>query len=184
MVGTVRSVSVMILSTPLNSQPLVNTVLHHQALTAKPQMEIARALLAIILHDDASRKNLNIDEQDKAAFLGILGQIHAEYNDLVNARNNLLHGTWFIGYASQDQQDFSEFSVAKFTTSKSGLRVVEDLPKTAKEMQELSTRCEKMTDWIHRLHACLAFSGQGIKITNNFFYDAEAKQWCRTPPSP
>jgi len=93
MVDKARSVSIELLSRSAAHEDLVTIALHHPAMTAKPLFEIMRAIIAEVLKDDHHKLH-----NDRHLFAAVLRQISAEYMTLVSTRNNLLHGTWFVGY--------------------------------------------------------------------------------------
>jgi hypothetical protein len=169
---------------------LLEIVFHHQALTAKPLIEIFRAIVAELVDDslEAQRDEANniadpdppllagpngkpmpFTVKDQESFLGVMKVIQDEYNDLTSKRNNLLHGTWFVGYPSIDDPFSAEFLVRKFATSKTGLTAI-DLPKNAAQLKALSDRCESVRSWIGWLELCLT---GGLKIADTFQQDGK-----------
>jgi len=138
--------------------------------------EIMRTLIAEIVHDEQTRKKNEITEVDRDVFMGVLRTITTEYNDLCDKRNDLLHGTWFVGYTDSSNPDASEFIIHRFTSTKTGLAHLE-LEKNAAELLALVRRCERTRDWISLVHGCLAFSGVGLKISETFA--VTGRQWCR-----
>jgi hypothetical protein len=179
MVDAARTGSLMIATNSIPQlRKVISIVFHHQALSAKPLMEIFRAIVMEFLRDDAFRSDMLIDDKERDTYLGVIKQLHIEYEELANIRNNLLHGTWYIGYANDQQQDFEEFRVLKFRTNKTGSGYIDDLPKTAKELKKLRERCEKVRDWIQSIPAFFAFRREGkIRISGNYIYDTKSKTW-------
>jgi hypothetical protein len=183
MVTAARDGAAMLLSKGIVEQTLIRIVLHHQALTAKPLFDIFRAVIMRTIEFQKTLAPGRHSEADANTFKGVLGQIHREYEDLAYTRNNLLHATWYVGYASEDQADFSEFLAHKQTVNKSGAGAV-DLPKTAKELDELSERCNKMTEWIRLVFSSLAFSQVDAgRISKLFRYNEKSKKWEDARPS-
>ena len=105
MVEETRASSIDILAQDEGHRKLVNVSLHHSALSAKPLFEIMRALFAELL----KRPDLNLETKDRETFSGVLSDIAGEYSVLTNVRNNLLHGTWYIGYSSSDDRKLWDF---------------------------------------------------------------------------
>src|SRR5580658_3807224 len=134
MVSEVRNVSILILAgLDSSQQTFVSVALHHQALTAKPLFDIMRTLIAEISRDKTAREKHKIDDVSQAILSGVIATISKEYMDLVRLRNDLLHGTWYIGFTGPDDLEAKEFHVSKFSMSKTGMEALE-LPKTATEL--------------------------------------------------
>jgi hypothetical protein len=122
----------------------------------------------------SKRVTHGIDNADRDGFFGVLREIDGEYSDLVNMRNNLLHGTWFIGFVDADNPEAAKFFVNKFTASATGLKLV-DLPVSAKELDSLTARCNRTRTWIGMVEACFVFSKSGLKFKEHFRH--RGKQW-------
>ncbi|MBX9773660.1 MAG: hypothetical protein K2Y71_04525 [Xanthobacteraceae bacterium] len=153
MVDKARSVSVDLLSRSAAHENLVTIALHHPVMTATPLFEIMRAMIMEILKED--RHPLHNDRQLYAA---VLRQISTEYMDLVSTRNNLLHGTWFVGHVSLagiGVDEAKEFFIRKHKPTKDGLDQL-DLPKKPEELLKLVERCQKTGTWIVVLYTFLA----------------------------
>jgi hypothetical protein len=142
------------------SDDLIKIAFHHQALTAKPLFEIMRAIIA----EELNRPSCP-NYGERAEYKSLLGTIHNEYNDLANIRNNLLHGTWYIGVPTTEDPDASEFILYKYTTTKDGLARIDNLPKNAEQLHKLSTRCMHTGYWLGLVENCLAGSD---KLSNLF----------------
>jgi hypothetical protein len=175
LVHEVRESSIALIERDGRHTRLVEVVLHHQVLTAKPLFDIFRALIMEIIDDaikadkekaeglqdldpplatDVLGEPLHFTIAERDTFFGVMAAISTEYERLNNRRNELLHATWFIGFVGNDDPNASEFYVRKFTTTKKGLVPV-DLPKNAGQLKELSDRCEEATNWIAWLHSCV-----------------------------
>lgn len=139
---------------------LVEIAFHHQAMTAKPLFDIMRAILAEIVNEPT-----NSHYNDRAHFKSIMSRISREYKHLFEKRNELVHGTWLVGYVGDDDPDASEFFVRKFKTSADGLVPFTDLPKKATELLELAAACEDVRDWLGFVDSCLQ---DDLKITDLF----------------
>jgi hypothetical protein len=101
-----------------------------------------------------------------------------EYDELASMRNNLLHGTWFVGYQSSDDPDSAEFYVRKQTATKDGLGLLE-LPKTANELDELRKRCESVRNLVGAIQDCIPLVGDGSTIARRFKYEKD--RWVLKP---
>jgi hypothetical protein len=163
MVNEARSTCIDILSIESSQERLLEVVFHHSALTAKPLFEIMRALIA-----EQLKHIVKISIKDIDVFRGVLSDIATEYFDLANTRNNLLHGTWYIGYQNTIDPNSETFRVNKYKPTKSGL-AADDLPKEAGELLKLRDRCEKTRSWIGLLVECLPKDpADETRITNIF----------------
>jgi hypothetical protein len=129
---------------------LISVAFHHSALTAKPLFDIFRALTVEFLELPSSRAT----QKERDDFRGVLKVIAAEHEELVTTRNNLVHGTWRIGYSSDEDPNAEYFSVRKLKTTKSGLEK-EEAPKHAFELLALKDRCEDTRYWISFVHGCI-----------------------------
>jgi hypothetical protein len=116
---------------------LIEISFHHQVMTAKPLFDIMRAIIAEIVNEEGSRHYA-----DRAVFKDVLTHIANEYNFLYWKRNDLLHGTWFIGYTGENDPTASQFEVRKYKTTKNGLERATKLPKNATELLTLASRCD------------------------------------------
>ena len=103
----------------------------------------------------AEKQSRKFSDADREAFNAVKKRIMAEYTVLSETRNALLHGTWFVGYASLADPNASTFHVQKYQTTKSGLTPVEGLPKSAPELLALAQRCDDTRNWIAYLDSCL-----------------------------
>ncbi len=173
MVHEVRTICVQILTRRPQDYTLLNIAFSNHVLTAYPLFEIMRAIIGAIVSDEEN----GIDDKTSAVFLGVLRQIAQTYEDLVSMRNNLLHGTWFIGYSGPgDDGSASEFFIHKYKATKTGLSS-EELPKNADQLFELSRICIQTRNWISILHACLAFNKTGLNVAANFRHNGT--EWVR-----
>ncbi|MEH2486929.1 hypothetical protein [Bradyrhizobium sp. AZCC 2230] len=130
-------------------QRLIEIPFHHQSMTAKILFDIMRAIIAEIVGDKNSPHH-----EDRLKFKKILGCIEGEYSSLLSKRNELLHGTWFIGYGAPDDPNAERFLVRKYKTTADGLGNIE-LPKNVAELDELTQRCVDTFLWIGHLDICL-----------------------------
>jgi hypothetical protein len=143
---------------------LVEIAFHHQAMTAKPLFEILHAMIAEIIKEPIAP-----EYPEREIFSQVLKQINKEYMDLANKRNNLLHGTWFIGYSSPDDPDSKTFQIRKFRTSQNGLKQLE-LPTEASELDALTIRCIAARDWLSLLCACLGGTKAAFSVRERFYH--------------
>jgi hypothetical protein len=198
MVHEVREASIELAGRDGRNRALLEVAFHHQVLTAKPLFDIFRVTVIEILNDvlqeqkdkaegiyetdpplivDRNGNPFPLTIKDRDTFLGLLGFIQGKYESLVNQRNNLLHGTWFVGFISVDDPDSANFHIRKLRGTKHGLSTVEDLPKNATELKSLSERCEAVRNWMSWLGSCMRDS---VKIADTF-QCSEGTWWFVTP---
>jgi hypothetical protein len=88
----------------LKDESLPFTFLFHQSVTARVLLDSGCAMLFHLhSHDDD--------------LVEVTTDLRKRFKKEIEIRNNCLHGTWFIGWASVDQQDFSEITGFKGTAS-------------------------------------------------------------------
>jgi hypothetical protein len=150
MVGETRNCSINLLQTDHRNSVLVDVAFHHPALAARPLFEIFRALIIEFL----SLPNITVTPEERKIFQGVLQTIAKEYEYLTNIRNTLLHGTWRIGYSTNEDPNSETFFLDKFKPTGDGLKR-EDVPNTAFELLGFKDRCENTRDWIAHIHACV-----------------------------
>jgi hypothetical protein len=198
MVYEVRQVILTAAARDAKNYPLFETILYHNTLTAKPLFDIMRAVIAEILKDtlqqQEDRKNGIVDADgplwidgfgkpvpltilERDTFFGVIGFINGKFNELANRRNDLLHGTWFVGFSSKDDPDSAEFYIRRARTSGTGLSFVLDLPKNATELNDLAGRCTDIRDWLSRIEDCFQCNR---KVTDTF--RSEDSTWWMTDP--
>ena len=146
---------------------LIEISFHHQVMTAKPLFDIMRAIIAEIVNEEGSQHYA-----DRAVFKDVLTHIAKEYNSLYWKRNDLLHGTWFIGYTGENDLAASQFEVRKYKTTKNGLERATELPKNATELLALASRCDETRTWI-------GVVGHYVqdKLSITEFFKCDNKEW-------
>src|ERR1700733_5513178 len=93
----------------VENETIVEIPFHHQVMTAKPLYDIMRAIIAEIV-SKSNHSHFVESEQIK----DLLGYIEGAYSNLYNQRNELLHGTWFIGCPTGADPFAKEFHIKKF----------------------------------------------------------------------
>ena len=114
-------------------QRLLNVILHHKALSAKPLFEMMQAMYGEIVNDRES----GVSDEERKIVSGVLQQLAKELENLVKNRNALLHASWHVG--ASDMQA-GALQVHKLTTRKEGL-VATSMPATVDELRTLTLRC-------------------------------------------
>jgi hypothetical protein len=148
-------------------QQLIEIAFHNQAMSAKPLFDIMRTIIAEIVSKPSSPHYA-----DHPAFKKILGCVETEYSHLYSKRNELLHGTWLIGYVSWDDPHAKEFVVRRYKTSADGLARAQ-LPKNATQLLDLVTRCDDARMWLSHIDFCL----QDKMPIGDFFRRKPGEAW-------
>jgi hypothetical protein len=117
-----RDCCIVLLGANLTPQQrsLIAIPLYHQNFPANAIFDTFRAVLMETIGGTDFQTKHSLTQSDIQSFSGILAAISGEYGDLLKARNNLLHCTWYIGYRGSDDPDASTFSIVKFTTRQTG----------------------------------------------------------------
>ncbi|MBM3157932.1 MAG: hypothetical protein FJ004_11705 [Chloroflexi bacterium] len=112
--------------------------------TADPLLQSFRAVIAEL------RKNNSND-------MRILKNISKRIEKLIEERNDVLHRTWFIGAASEQQEDFSKVDSWKFKKTKTG---AEYKPRegSVDKFNALSNEAEELANIIFQIIACMGFN--------------------------
>jgi hypothetical protein len=123
----------------LRTQHLANALLAD--LTAYPLLQSFRAMVAEL------RKN---DSND----MRILNNVSNRIEELIEERNDVLHRTWFVGAASDRQQDFSKAPSWKFRKTRTGPKF-KPREGSVDEFNTLSSEAAELTNIILRITDCL-----------------------------
>ncbi len=181
MVDQIRSRSIELASRDSRNKILLEVIMNHSALSTKPVMDIFRAIVAECFKDALQEeqndkteppllakfagKELLLTIRDRDVLLGVLSHIAGKYEALVNKRNDLLHGTWFVGLSSEDDPMNTFFTVRKLKTSKTGLVSAREMPQHADHLKDLAEQCNDVENWVSWIDICLEGA---LKITNTF----------------
>jgi hypothetical protein len=180
MVDEARQCSVALLTTDAPVSRLNDIAFHHPALTTKPLFEILRAIIIEYLE----LPHVNLSPKEKEAFRGVLKTIAAEYSELTNIRNILLHGTWFVGYSTNEDPNSENFILSKLKPTADGL-AKEAAPKHAFELLALKDRCEDTRNWIAAICFCVPKAeGPYDQISEPFLFKDGAWQYRFRPDTP
>lgn len=118
-------------------QELLDIILHHDAMTAKPLFDIWRALASVTRSLWSAGTPTKEDDSDKQMMNAVMKYIAKEFDTAMSNRNMLLHGTWFIGWASATDEDFSHIDLLKAKVKATGLHHLET-PKTKEEITTMT----------------------------------------------
>jgi hypothetical protein len=166
MVNEARETCIDLLSKDRDHRDLVQIAFHHQVITAKPLFEIMRAIVTEIVNVSD-----NFHYATRKTFGDVLGKTQRIYEHLANMRNNLLHGTWFVGFVSDADPNAATFYLRKYTTSADGL-VEMNLPKKAEDLRQLRDDCDIVRDFIAGIEYCLRTT---TKITD--YFEEREERW-------
>lgn len=99
----------------------------------------------------------------------IVHKILKEIQDLTKLRNDVIHGTWFIGWVSSDDTEFTDALGIKFKKDKDGV-ATKNFSWKKNDFDELTEKAKELTNLLARLSGCI--SGN-YKIENNFLLAAD-----------
>jgi len=147
MVDCIRTQCTSFLGGSVRSQ----IVFSHHAFTAQPLFDLYRALIL----NELSNNPAKILPKDQILARDLLNDLTAYIQNSVKVRNDIVHGTWRIGWASVDQTDFRDIAVHKLKLVKDGYKIV----KPVSSASDLDKEIEKIKH-IHRLlsklNGCIA----------------------------
>lgn len=129
---------------------LIEVAFHSPGMTAKSLFDIMKAIIVEVASIKDGPYYLDCDE-----YKDLLTHIEKEYSSLYWKRNDLLHGTWHIGYVAFDDPNAKQFDIRRYRITANGLERVSKLPKNAAELSELSERCSEARNWIGTIGFCL-----------------------------
>ena len=122
----------------VNAQNLA-ILLHHQSMTAQPLFDIHRAIINnVINHGD-----MKFEKDDITTMEAVLKDVAILAKEAVMHRNDLIHGTWYIGWNFNTHTDGSvelPLEISKRKVSSSGLKQA-NLPKIVTELFQLMLNC-------------------------------------------
>lgn len=127
-------------------------------LTAKPLIDRFASLVA-------HTQDLNSRAQE------IVGEILTRARKLIQERNDVIHATWFIGWASPTQTEFSTASGYKLVR-RGNLVAPENLTIRVEDLERLTHEAESLNQLVMRLSGCLLY---GYDIVKNFSVDSDGK---------
>lgn len=134
----------------LRDQQLGNAML--AGLTASPLREMALSVFAHVYRDDdASAK--------------IVRELAARTQMLTNTRNEIIHSTWFIGWASSEDTDFSRASGMKRKNTKAG-PVASSLSHSVTEFDRETENAKELAVLYNQLLGCLLSGTPPTKYFN------------------
>ena len=160
MIRAIRIANTFLLGGNLLMQQRHNVLLHHQAMTAWPLFQVMRSLYGVRVQQMGSE----LDPEELRVLNEALRYLSTEIQSLINMRNTLLHGTWAIGWVSQDQEDFSQLDVFNFQVRSSGIELAET-PKSVTELDAITQRCAEAGALVQKINvAFTAFSPPRVRF--------------------
>jgi hypothetical protein len=126
-------------------------------LTADPLARVFRSILLLTLEGHNSQEQRPDVEK-------LLSNLCSRIEKINKTRNTFLHGTWFINYASEEQQDFSLAKGMKSTNTAKGLRL-DNLEHTVESFSESTEECRILRDLVLGFGICMI---NDIDLLKNF----------------
>lgn len=127
-------------------------------LTADPLARVFRSMLLLTLEDYNKQEQRQDIEK-------LLSNLCSRIDKINRARNIFLHGTWFINYASEEQEDFSRARGIKSTNTAKGLRI-DHLDHTVESFSEYIDECVTLRELVFGIGIPLII--EDIDILENF----------------
>ncbi|MGY2211745.1 hypothetical protein [Pseudomonas pergaminensis] len=127
----------------LRNQQVANVLL--SGLTADPLRTIFAALVA---------ETQELNPEDK----NIISRVLKRFQKLTESRNDIIHGTWFVGYATVDATDFSRVSGLKHHRSKDGASA-KSFDFSASDFQKLTQEAEALDEIFKALNGLFLMKG-------------------------
>ena len=146
MVNLIRTATVGMLSANRRYEKLVNIAFHSTVMTAAPLFQVFRAVVGQIVTDE----EFGFPRQAGQQILSVMNQVAAEFEVVQQTRNNLLHGTWEVGWCGEHGDGMAVFSVAKLKPSRTGLSRAE-VPSRPDELGRFADRCLAVQALIERV---------------------------------
>ena len=94
----------------------------------------------------------------------IVNKILIRTQELIDSRNDIIHSTWFVGWGSSIDTDFSVAVGQKLICGEFGVGV-KHLKWKSEHFDKMSKNCDEVKNLIYRLWYCI--SGE-FKISKNF----------------
>lgn len=125
---------------------IVRAITNHRVMTAQPLLDIYRIVSVVVLQSEAC--TLNDAEKGTAAL--ILDNIFKRAKTAIEGRNEIIHGTWHIGWQSSghDADEDYIFTLKGAVTGKS-LEYRSPI-RSAVQLNEQTVKCEQLVDLLFR----------------------------------
>ena len=166
----------------LKDQTVANIIVGNQAFSAGPLIEMMEGLVGHLVGDAVKRKIITKEEAKVGK--DIFGKTASRFRKLTKIRNRIVHGTWFIGWASPEQTDFSEMHGYKPSPNKKGM-AIKELPKSVDEMHAYIAEAKNINALFWRFNGCMQLAnrtpGEGDFSKN--FTKADDGSWLPERPT-
>ena len=133
--GTIQAQAIMIL-------------INHRVMSAQPLFDCFRAITYLYM------KELKLPDEDRKHVTAIMDNVTSRYQAACQTRNNILHGTPWIGWYGQEDEDFVSLGISKFNVSKTGIERA-TTPETTDELIALSDECKNLGALIYQVYFVL-----------------------------
>lgn len=150
----------------LGDQMIANIIIGNKAITAEPLVQIMEGLAGHLTSDDK-------------VGMEILGHVTKRFRALITSRNDFVHGTWFIGWASSADTDFSAIAGMKPAPNKKGM-AYKKLPKSVEEIHALVEEAKQVNKLFMRFFTCMY--PEKLDFSKNFTKTDEG-EWLPEPPA-
>jgi hypothetical protein len=131
-------------------------------LTAEPLKTMFRAVLAECCKD-------RLDDAEQK----IIADVMKRVGSLIESRNDIIHRTWFVGWAPESQKDFSTVIGANDRNTARGIEI-RSLSWNQADFDRLSEEADEMTKLVNRLWGTeFANTIKGSKFTDTFIRDVD-----------
>lgn len=138
----------------LNNDKVMQIILADQ--TAEPLRALVMPLIS---------ETQELTEADRK----IVSKILTLVQELTKIRNNVIHGTWYIGWVSIGNDECTGAPGVKFKKDQKGA-ATKNFDWKTKDFDDLANKAVELWKLLARLNGCI--SGN-FKIENNFVFDAD-----------
>ncbi len=177
MIEAIRSSCLLICSANPNQQRIMHIVFGYQNMTARPLFDIFRAIVAETMQNpdtESKAADKALFAKDRTVARSVFKQMSEDMRRVTDARNDIVHGTWRIGWGNTGDEDFSNISMHKAKATASGLAFVQPI-RSVNELKVQIAECDRLSAIIHTIAACLMFPK--LSVSRNFKY--ENKKWVK-----
>lgn len=136
--GTRMAIADILQHEGLHNQQVANIILAD--LTAAPLRNLFGSLVG---------ETKNLDKNDRRIFDNVLKRMQA----LTERRNEIIHGTWYIGWTSEVDDDFSIASGVKLHKSNKG-GAVKSFKHSVTDFENLSKEAVALSNVVLRIYSC------------------------------
>lgn len=158
----------------LKDQAISNIVIGNRAITAEPLIQIMEGLVGHLLDEENENERIGKEVFRHAA---------NRFRNLVKIRNDIVHGTWFIGWGNDAKTDFSKISGVKLNPNRNGFEI-KNLPHSIEEIRKHIDEAKQLDLLFRKFFACWFHGrmepGKGVFVRN--FTKTSDGRWVPEPP--